>query len=138
MIQILFDKAQQLDIPAACTISRGDSLSLSVRRTWDKTRVSQDISRRRFKMAPTWSITYTLIQWHDLDLLTRIYQLEDAVGKTGDLIENNVNQGRVVVKSASFALSVDADGIIKAVQVSLSLLSGRVPMPRNTYEVRTL
>lgn len=138
MIQILFDKAQPLEIPAACTISRGDSLSLSVRRTWDKTRVSQDISRRRFKMAPTWSVTYTLTQWHDLDLLSRVYQLEDAVGKTGDLIENNVNHGCVVVKSASFALSVDADGIIKAVQVNLSLLSGRVPLPRNTYEVRTL
>ena len=86
MIQILFDKAQPLEIPAACTVSRGDSLSLSARRTWDKTRVSQDISRRRFKIAPTWSITYTLTQWHDLDLLTRIYQLEDAVGKTGDSV----------------------------------------------------
>lgn len=138
MIQILFDKAQPLEIQAACTVSRGDSLSLSIRRTWDKTRVSQDISRRHFKIAPTWSITYTLTQWHDIDLLSRVYQLEDAVGKTGDLIENNVNQGRVVVKSASFALSVDADGIIKAVQVNLSLLSGRVPLPRNTYEVRTL
>ena len=138
MIQILFDKAQPLEIPASCTVSRGDSLSLSVRRTWDKTRISQDISRRRFKMAPTWSIAYTLLQWHDLNLINRIYDLEDAVGKTGELIENNVNHGPVVVKSASFALSVDADGIIKAVQVSLSLLSARVPMPLNTYEVRTL
>lgn len=138
MIQIEFENSEPLKIEAACTVSRGDSLSLSLRRTYDRSRVPQDIQRRRFKMAPTWSIAYTLTRFHEIDLISKVYQLEDVVGKRGNLIENNINQGPIIVKSVSFALSVDADGSITAAQISMSLLSARVPMPQNQYEVRTL
>ena len=138
MIELIFENGQSLIIPSACTVSRGDSLSLDVRKTYDKSRTSHDISRRRFKMAPTWSISYTLNRWHDPNLLRRLYELEDCVGKTANLLENDANNGLIIVKSVSFALNIDADGTITALQIGLSLLSARVPTPRDVYEIRTM
>lgn len=140
MNTITFDDGAEVLMPKALTISRGDSLNTSARRSYDYTHHSQEITRRRYTQSPTWSIQYTLGRWEakelDTPLFDLLYSLEDAVGRTGVLSIHNSEKVRVIVQSANFGLIIDGCGDLVAIQVTLNLLSARVVKAQNEAIIR--
>lgn len=137
---VQFPDGTYIQMPENITVSRGDALNTSARRSYDYTKHSQEITRRRYTQAPTWSIQYTIDRWEAESLgkpmYDILYDLEDSVGRTGVLSIHGGESFNVIVQSAQFGLAVDGLGDLTAIQITLNLLSARIVKARNQAEIR--
>ena len=130
-----FDNA--VIFPRECAFSRGSTVATDSRFSYDYSKTSQSITRRRYPMAPTYTINFSYNRVNTTDIVGAIYRLEDAVKRTGELYYNGEGLGLVVVKSVTFTPHFDSQGDVYSCDVTVNLLAARVPMPRANVAIRT-
>lgn len=132
-----FSNDNSVVFPRECAFSRGSTLATDSRFSYDYSKTSQSITRRRYPMAPTYTLNFTYNRVNTLDIVGEIYRLEDCVKRTGTFYYNGEELGLVVVKSVTITPHFDAHGDVYACDVGMNLLAARVPSQRANVEIRT-
>ena len=130
-----FNFANNLFFPDEISYSEGQALATSERYSYDYSKTSQTVTRRKFLQAKTYSINYQLNGYNSNNIIEDIYKLEDSVGQVGRLYFRAIDRGLVLVQGVSFALETDSLGEVIGCGVTLNITAGRIPRQPESQQV---
>lgn len=107
------------EIPSDAALSQGCTCETTDARMYDGTRSSQSITRFIRSQPSTYSLQFVIYAQENNDILQRLTQYENLVGKSCEFVYCEVSFGNVIISGidASFTL----DGCLGITSVSLGV-----------------
>lgn len=130
----IFSDGSTLDFIGAGQLSVGDGMQLDSKFSYDYSKKSQAITRRKKKTARTATCTLQIMRSvlnPEQNIFSVVSDFEAIVGQVGNLYWNGGNAGSFCVRGVSFSFAVDAIDIASGVQISLELTESYMHKDKN-------
>lgn len=103
------------NIPSDCSLSIGNSCDTKTSRMSDGSKTSYSITTFKKPQVNTYSLSFNININEYPDILGKVYEFENLVGKNIDFIYCNIPFGRLIIEGISISFGLDGiKGVISA------------------------